>query len=75
MRKIVETLATMLPNRDFVVGLAKRVAQDPARSIVQSQRLEKSSDFQFDDDKPLTEIGSFYWHYTLKSAHHFSFDP
>lgn len=30
VRKIVETLATMLPNRDFVVGFAERVAQDPA---------------------------------------------
>ena len=26
VRNIVETLATMLPNRDFVVGFAERVA-------------------------------------------------
>ena len=75
VRKIVETLATMLPNRDFEVGLVERVTQDPARPIVQSQRLEPSSDFQFDDDEPLIEIESFYRHYTVRSAHHFYFNP
>ena len=33
--------------------------------------MEPSSDSQFGDD----EIGSFYRHYTMMSAHHFSFDP
>lgn len=37
--------------------------------------MEPSSDSQFDDDEPLTEIGGFYQHYTVRSAHHFSFNP
>ena len=36
--------------------------------------MEPSSDSQFDDDEHLTEIGSFYQHYSVRSAHHFSFD-
>lgn len=32
--KIVETLSTMLPHRDFEVGIGERIAQDPTRPVV-----------------------------------------
>lgn len=57
------------------VGFVERVARYPARPVVRSQRLELSSDSQFDVDEPLTEIWRFYQHYTVRCAHHFSFDP
>lgn len=71
--KIVKTMATMLPNKDFVVGFFDRVAQDPSQLVVWSQKLELSPDSQFDTNEPLTGIGNFYRHYTM-SAYHVSFD-
>lgn len=72
----METLSTMLPHRDFEVGFSKRVTQDPNQpAVMWIRRLEPSLDSQLGNDEPLMEIGAFYQHYTVRYAHHFSFDP
>jgi hypothetical protein len=74
--KIVETLSTMLPHRDFEVGFVERIAQGPTQpTATRSQRLEPSSDSQFGNGEPVTEIGVSDRHFTVGYAHHFSFDP
>lgn len=74
--KIVETLSTMLPHRDFEVGFVERVAQVPTQpTVMRSQRLEPSHDSQFGNDELLTEIGASDQQYTVRYVHHLSFDP
>lgn len=75
MGEIVDTLATMLPNRDFAIGFVEQVARGPTQSNFWGQSLESSFDSRAVSDESLIEVGACYRNYIVRSARHFSFDP